>query len=83
MKPISIVPKATVGDEVKADCIKTLKDALVLAESGEIDVVVMILGRVDGMWHTKTSETMRLSETIGRLEILKQEWIAKLLESEK
>lgn len=74
-----LVTKPTADAEVKASVLRVLRETLEQAERGEIDCVVMILGHPDGEWTDRTSETVKFSEAIGRLEITKSEWIAQYL----
>lgn len=77
---LKLAPKPTVDEEVKANVVKVLRECLDMAERGEIDTVVVIMGLVNGEWVNRMSETLKYSEAIGRLEITKQEWVNKYLE---
>ena len=79
MTTIALVPKQKTSDEVRKSVVKVLKEALDLAEAGEIDTAIIILGHTDGEWSSGCSSTENVSEAIGRLEITKQEWISSYL----
>jgi len=80
--PVKLVAKPTADEEVRKSVVALLKDVLVHAEAGEIDTVLLIAHYVDGAWSNACSDTNRYSETIGRLEIAKHEWIANYLRKE-
>lgn len=79
MTVVSLVNKATADEEVKESVIRLLRETLEQAEAGEVDSILMIVGSPSGEWLDKASETVKFSETIGRLEISKQEWINRYL----
>lgn len=79
MTLVSLVTHPTAAEEVKASVVKLLRNALELAETGEIESVVLILGHTSGEWTDQVSETVKFSEAVGRLEITKQEWINQFL----
>ena len=78
---LSLQPKAKTSEAIQQDIILCLEEALELAKLGEISSVVVILNRVDGWWHEKRSDTTETTRDIGRLEILKQKWIAEYLKA--
>jgi hypothetical protein len=80
--PVKLVAKPTADEEVCKSVVTLLTDALAHAEAGEIDTVLLIAHYVDGEWSDAFSDTNRYSETIGRLEIAKHEWIANYLRKE-
>ena len=77
--PISLVTKPSADEEVRESVVRLLREALAQAEAGEVDTVLMILGHPDETWSDIASETVSFSHAVGRLEILKQKWIAKYL----
>jgi len=77
--PIELV---TDKKRIEESCVKLLSEALEEARSGEISECVIIMLRRDGFWAWRHSETLRTSETIGRLEIVKHEIMAKYRESQ-
>ena len=79
MNVITLAPKLTADEEVKASVVKILKTALEEAESGQIISVVMLLGCVNGDWCNRASESIHFSSCIGQLEITKHELIKQFL----
>lgn len=77
--PVVLVPKPKASDEVRDNVIHLLRKTLAEAENGEITSAIMIFKNAAGEWINRCSETEQFSESIGRLEITKQEWIAKYL----
>lgn len=77
--PIALVPKPKADEEVRESVVRLLRDSLEQAERGEVDTVIIILGHPDGEWSDRCSSTEKLSAAIGRIEITKQEWVAKYL----
>ena len=78
-KPISLVPKPTVAEEVRESVVRLLRSALEEAEKGDVDTVIIISSLTNGEWLERASDTNKISESIGRLEIVKQQWIAQFL----
>jgi hypothetical protein len=79
---LSLAPRPKAEDEVRDNVVKLLAGALEEARNGEITSVIVILQRADGDWSDRASDTLKFSEAIGRLEILKQEWIEQYLAGE-
>ena len=73
---VSLVQKPTVTEEIRSNVVNILRETLEQAERGEIDTVIMILHHPDGDWTDRASSTEIFSDSIGRLEILKQKWIS-------
>lgn len=73
--------KEKVERETREDTIKVLRDALKAAKRGEIIETVVIVKYADdfdgGGWRELASSTSRFCEWIGRLEILKSNWVSK------
>jgi hypothetical protein len=76
---LSLAPRPKAEDQVRESIVAILATALKEARNGEITSVIMILQHSDGDWSDRASETIKFTEAIGRLEILKQEWIAVYL----
>jgi hypothetical protein len=76
---IGLVAKPTAEDDVRESVIRLLRKTLEEAEAGEVDSLVMIVGCPNGEWSDRASETVKFSEAIGRLEITKQDWIARFM----
>jgi hypothetical protein len=79
MTVVTLVSKPKASDEVRESVVRLLRESLEQAERGEVDTVIIILSHPDGEWSDRCSNTDKLSTAIGRLEITKQEWIAKYL----
>ena len=79
--PISLVTKPSASAEIKADVVRLIKDALREAENGNVLSVVMIVRYADGTWGDNASATTHFPDTLGRLEILKYEWIKKYIDA--
>jgi hypothetical protein len=80
-EPLRIVQPPTVPEEIRQGVVGLLKDALAQAEAGELDAVIVILKRPTG-WSDMRSGVMDFPDAIGRLEIVKQSWIAHYLYGE-
>jgi hypothetical protein len=79
---VSIVRKKTVDEEIKSRVIEMLKTTLAEAEAGDIGAIFMIVERPDEMWTERWDGTAKLSEMIGRIEIIKHKIIHQYFESE-
>ena len=79
---VSLVSKPTVEQEIKNDLVEMLRRTLAEAESGEISGVFMIVTRLDGDWSDRWTGITKMSDTIGRVEIIKQQLIHKYLSGE-
>lgn len=80
--PVTLVPKPKASDEVRESVVSLLRKSLAEAESGEVHSALIILEDVNGEWISRQSTTLKFSETVGRLEIFKQEWIAQFLKKD-
>lgn len=76
---LKIVPKTTVSDEIKNDIINILEKALEQAKQGDVECVLVILKQIDGHWSDERSGVVNFSDSIGKLEIIKQSWITEYL----
>jgi hypothetical protein len=79
MNIAALVTKPTVADQIRTACVDMLREALDQAERGEVSAAVVILRRPDGTWHDERSGCTDFPDAIGRLEIVKQSWIAHYL----
>lgn len=79
MTTLSLVPKPTASDEIRADVIEILEDALVQAKQGQITSLVVIMLHPDGSWSDWQSSTTQLSEVVGRLECAKQKRVMQVI----
>lgn len=82
MTPVTLVTRPKVSDNIRADVVALLKDALDKAETGEIESVVILMTRPGGGWQERRSGTISMTATIGQLEIIKQGWINEYLSKE-
>lgn len=72
---LKVVSLPNALNEVKQSSVQVLKDVLELAEKGEINNVLIITDNTDGSWSHVYSEALNACEVIGRMEVLKHEWI--------
>jgi hypothetical protein len=77
--PVSLVIPPAPAEKIKRDTIRILRDALAEAEAGEIAEIIVIAKRQDGFWFDERSGTMSMSDAVGKIEIIKQSWIATYL----
>lgn len=77
--PVALVTKPKAADEFKDEAVRILREALEQAEAGEVTAALVIVRYPDGHWGDKRSGTMDFADAIGRLEIVKQSWIADYL----
>jgi phenylpyruvate tautomerase PptA (4-oxalocrotonate tautomerase family) len=78
-KPIALVTKPSVADEIKADVVDKLSEVLAEALASKIECVVIIARRPDGAWFDLQSGVDDFPGAIGRLEITKHAWIKTYL----
>jgi hypothetical protein len=76
---LSVVTPPTVATEIRETVIELLERRLEEARAGKVDTVVIICHYVDGDWSDCASSTEIFSDAIGRLEILKQDWVQRVL----
>ncbi len=74
-----LVAKPTAREQRKADVFEILRARLAEAERGEVDEIVVISRRLDRTWRHDESDSELFVETVGRLEILKADMIARYL----
>jgi hypothetical protein len=79
MSVLSLVTKPPPSEEIRRDVCRILREALVKAEAGEVAEAIVILKWTDGNWSDERSATVSMSEAVGKLEIVKQAWIASYL----
>ncbi len=75
----SLTPKPTVADEIRARVVDDLREALKLAEAGEVAESIVIVRRLDGTWSHYWSGSVDVPEMIGRLEVMKWDWIQRFI----
>lgn len=75
---VRLVPReAGLQQALNSDVIETLEKALEEARRGEIASIVIVAAHPLHGWSHEQSGVTDFSAAIGRLEILKQEWIAR------
>jgi len=82
-KPVTLVTKPTASAEIRDSIVRDLREVLAQAEAGDVDAVIMLVLHPNGEWSGNDIATTRFSEVIGRVEIVKQEWIAQYLASHR
>lgn len=80
---IRLVTKPTVNDEIKASVIKFLRKALEQAEAGDVAGAILTIRRPNGFWSHDMTQIADFPDAIGRLEIVKQCWIASYVADEQ
>lgn len=77
--PLRAVAPPTADEEARQEVIDMLEEALEEAKRGEITEIVMILKRPnDDEWDERATVTRFMSAWIGKLEMLKHDWILQL-----
>lgn len=74
--PLALAP--TDQQEVQQSVVKLLETTLGFAKEGKIDSIIMVVSHGND-WYPIVSESMNFSRDIGRIEILKQQWIRDVL----
>lgn len=75
-RPLQFVPPPTANEEARAAVIAMLNETLEEAKRGEIAEMVMILKHPqEDEWSERATVTRFRSAWIGKLEILKHNWI--------
>lgn len=62
--------------------VRVLREALALAEAGEIESAIIIMDATNGEWVQKVSASNSFCRRIGQLEIIKHEMIAAFCRDE-
>jgi hypothetical protein len=81
--PVKLVTKPTAKAEIRDSIVRDLREVLAQAEAGDIDAIIVLALHPDGEWSGNNIATTRFSEVIGRIEIVKQQWIAQYLASHR
>lgn len=80
---LHVVKPPRVADEIRQEVIELLEETLAEARAGEISEIMLIIQHPGKDWSQRSSDTMDgILKWIGRLEITKLDWIAKLKEGE-
>ena len=75
------VAPLTAKEELRAEVIALLRDALEQAEAGDVDEVLILMRHPgDDEWSNLASETLGFAAWIGRIEITKLDWIEQYRE---
>ena len=82
IRKLSIAAKPTLAQGIRQRIVEDLKEVLKLAEAGEIESSVIIFKRMGDGWSDRLSGLLHFPDSIGRLEIVKQAWIAEYLRQE-
>jgi hypothetical protein len=77
---IALAVKPKVEDEIRAETVRILRDALAQAESGEVVAALVVLKYQGGTWTDERSGVMDFPDAVGRIEIIKQSWIRDYLD---
>jgi hypothetical protein len=77
MSVISLVPEP--DTEVRDSVVQLLESLLEDARAGKLDTFAGVIHQTSGGWAEVASTTEVFLEAIGRIEILKQTWIANYL----
>jgi hypothetical protein len=80
-EPVKLVTKPTAKAEIRDSIIRNLREVLAQAEAGDIDAVIILALHPNGEWSGNDIATTRFSEVIGRIEIVKQQWVAQYLKA--
>ena len=76
---IPLVLAPTDAQEVQQSVVRILETTLGYAKEGKIDSIIMLVSHGNDEWYPVVSESMCFSRDIGRIEILKQQWIRDVL----
>lgn len=74
MPVLTAVPKPTVAEEARRDCIEILEKSLERAKNGDVETCLVIMKHPDNSWSDERSLCMNFPEAIGRLEITLHAW---------
>ena len=78
-EPIKLVTPPTADRQTRESVIGLLRDALVEAEAGNVDMVIIMSRHINGDWTDRASQDDRFTDTIGRIEIVKAQMMALYL----
>lgn len=75
---IKIAKRPTAPDDIRAQVIAHLKEALAEAEAGNVDEILIIMRHPgDDQWTNLATETQSFAKWIGYLTITSADWIAE------
>lgn len=79
IRTLHVVAPPSVPEEIRADVIRQLEKTLAEARRGEVAEVLLIIQRPDPeFWEQRSSDTQSILKWVGRLEVTKLDWIAKM-----
>lgn len=76
---VKLAPPPSLDEAVRSAIEEGLREVLAMTIAGEIVNCVIIYERHDNSWNDKTFGSVDFSKSIGRLEILKQNWISTFI----
>lgn len=76
---LSVVGKVKASETARLQAIALLRDALAMAEAGDITEVILIVDHPDNTWGQSMTSTTAFTAAIGRLEMVKHLWIEQFL----
>ena len=77
--PADVHALVTGRDEIKASVVRTLRDALEQAETGEIVAVAIAVVRPNGSINTSTSDADPVAPLLGAVDVLHARILGELL----
>jgi len=77
-----LVPKPSIENQIKEQVAKILRKLLTESEAGQIAAMLVICKRPDGSWYDECTSVMHFPDAIGRLEIVKHDWITQFLKDD-
>lgn len=80
--PISLAEHRKAEPTRQEQVIEALEKMLAFARKGDVDTVLVIAKRPDGMWQFETAGEAYTTDMVGRLEIIKHDMIEKYIEDE-
>lgn len=80
--PISLAERRKAEPTLQEQVIEGLEKMLDHARKGDVDTVLVIAKRPDGLWQFVTAGNAFTTEMVGRLEIIKHDMIVKYIEDE-
>ena len=77
-----LVPKPSIENQIKEQVAKILRKLLTESEAGQIAAMLVICKRPDGSWYDERTSVMYFPDAIGRLEIVKHDWITQFIKDD-
>lgn len=79
MNNIKPIGRPHIDEQIKEDILISLNETIEAVEAGHVSELLIIVRGPDGTWSKATHRVEEFSSWIGRLEIVKQEWIEEYL----